>query len=348
MVSAVVTGIGHAFPHTSAQSDLWSGFFRDHYNDNAMARRMFSSVGVEFRHAVVDPLVEDASRWSTAERMDRYASESVPLAQQAVRSALSNAEVVAGDIGLLVVTSCTGYVTPGVDIAIAQDLGLDETAQRLVIGHMGCYAALPGLSTASDYVRLNQKPAVLVSVELPSLHVQAGSNDVEQMVSHALFGDAASAVVVQPDAIGMEVVETASVTDTSCADLMTWTVTDKGFRMTLSSRVPDVLAGHVNSMVDGLLTRNNLGHDDVAGWAAHPGGPRILDVIANELELKPDDLSESHAVLAAHGNCSSPTVLIVLDEIRKRRIVDAGQYVVALAFGPGLTLYATLFRSITA
>jgi predicted naringenin-chalcone synthase len=126
-------------------------------------------------------------------------------------------------------------------------------------------------------------------------------------------------------------------TDSSTADHMTWDVTDLGFRMGLSPRVPDVLAKHVGDVVDELLGKAGLRVEDVAGWAVHPGGPRILDVVRDELGLTEGQMGASRHVLAEHGNCSSATVLLVLDEL-----ADVDGPVVAMAFGPGLTLYAAL------
>jgi predicted naringenin-chalcone synthase len=118
---------------------------------------------------------------------------------------------------------------------------------------------------------------------------------------------------------------------------MTWDVTDLGFRMGLSPRVPDVLSRHVGDVVDELLTGAGLRIGDVAGWAVHPGGPRILDVVRDQLGLAEEQLATSRHVLAEHGNCSSATVLLVLEEL-----ADVDGPVVAMAFGPGLTLYAAL------
>jgi alkylresorcinol/alkylpyrone synthase len=139
------------------------------------------------------------------------------------------------------------------------------------------------------------------------------------------------------------VVDIAACTISDAASLMTWSITDNGFRMTLDRQVPDVLARHVGPAIDDLLTRNQLRRDDVQGWAVHPGGPRILDVVADRLGLTDDDLAGSRRVLAEHGNCSSATLLLVLEELR-RRPMPPGTPVVAMAFGPGLTLYACLLR----
>jgi hypothetical protein len=126
--------------------------------------------------------------------------------------------------------------------------------------------------------------------------------------------------------------------------LMRWDVTELGFRMGLSPQVPRVPARHVREVVEDLLAANRLGVEDVRGWAVHPGGPVILDVTEKHLGLSTADLAESRAVFAEHGNCSSSTVLLVLDLIRRRDDLHDGDAIVAMAFGPGLTLYATLLR----
>jgi alkylresorcinol/alkylpyrone synthase len=347
---AMVAGIGVAHPPSLSQDDLWEGYFSAHYAGVArgLAKRIFQHSGVDTRHAVINPLVEDPSRWPTGLRMERYLTEALPLGKDAVSEALGRAGVAASEVGMLVVCSCTGYVTPGLDILLARDLGLPPDARRVFVGHMGCYAALPGLGVAADYVALNARPAVLLCVELPSLHVQPPTADPQQVVAHALFSDAAAALVLVPDGAGagtpgLGVAEVTSLTDTTTADHMTWHVTDLGFRMGLSSRVPDVLARYVGPLVSGLLGRHELTLDGVPSWAVHPGGPRILDVVAEQLGLDTATMAPSRTGLAVHGNCSSPTVLLILDRLL-REATARGRPVVMMAFGPGLTLYAALLR----
>jgi predicted naringenin-chalcone synthase len=177
--------------------------------------------------------------------------------------------------------------------------------------------------------------------------VQPPTDDVQQMVAHALFADAAAAVVLTPDTAGLEVIDVAACTDAETSRLMTWDVTDLGFRMGLSPEVPDVLARHVRPVVESLLERNGLSLPAVTRWAVHPGGPRILDVVADRLQLDAEAVAVSADVLRDHGNCSSATVLLVLQETVRRTPLADGDTVVAMAFGPGLTLYAVLLRQAT-
>jgi len=189
-------------------------------------------------------------------------------------------------------------------------------------------ADISGWGTGARMVRYVQEALPL------GKQAVAGALDV----AHALFSDAAAAVVLEPGAArGRRLAGVVARTDASTADHMTWDVTDLGFRMGLSPRVPDVLSRHVGGVVEELLGGAGLRMEDVAGWAVHPGGPRILDVVRDELGLTEEQMATSRRVLAEHGNCSSATVLLVLEEM-----ADVAGPVVVMAFGPGLTLYAAL------
>lgn len=355
-MTAVLTGAAAALPPPMPQQGLWDGFFRDHYADARVAGKVWEHSGITTRRGVVDPTQEDISGWGTGDRMRRFVAEALPLGKEAVAGALAAAGLDAAEVGLFTVVSCTGYATPGLDILLARDLGMTDRTQRLHVGHMGCYAALPGLGAVSDFVTARSRPAVLLCLELTSLHVQPTTpsarsgrptaEDLQQMVAHALFSDAAAAVVVQPGgAGGLQVVDTVARTDVSTSDHMTWDVTDLGFKMGLSPRVPDVLGRHARPVVEELLGTHGLSVEDVAGWAVHPGGRRIVEVVGEVLDLPEEQLSPSYDVLRDVGNCSSATVLLVLERLRATRELAPGHHVVAMAFGPGLTLYATLLRA---
>jgi predicted naringenin-chalcone synthase len=342
---AGIAGYGTAFPATRTQREIWDGFFAEHYGHAKRARAVWLRCGVEQRHGVADPMREDVRGWSTEQRMERFLADAVPLGEEAIRACLADAGLETGDVDQLTVVTCTGYGTPGLDIRLAARLGLEAGVQRTHIGHMGCYAALPGLATVADAAVARRKVSILLCLELTSLHIQPPSDDPEQLVAHALFSDAAAAVAVVPDAGGFDVVDVIARTDVDEAPLMTWDVTDLGFRMGLSPRVPDVLERHVGALVDDLLHAHGHTRDEVAAWCVHPGGPRILDVVGDQLGLSRSELDTSRGVLRDHGNCSSATVLLVLERLAREVRPATGQPVVMLAFGPGLTLYGALLRA---
>jgi alkylresorcinol/alkylpyrone synthase len=353
-MTAVLTGRGTALPSVMPQDRLWEEFFAEHYGRDPIAEVIWQRSGVVTRHGVADPRTDDVSAWSTGQRMRRFLAEALPLGKEAVAGALADAGIAPDEVDQLTVVSCTGYATPGLDILLARDLDLPVSTQRLHVGHMGCYAALPALATAADAVTARGQTAVVACVELTSLHIQppppeGEEPDRQQVVAHALFSDAAAAVALRPAATGapgLEVLDLVARTDVGRSALMTWDVTDLGFRMGLSPEVPGVLGEHVAGAVDELCARNGITRDDVGAWAVHPGGPRIVDVVAERLGIDDDAVADSRAVLADHGNCSSATVLLILDRLLAGGGVEPGRHAIAMAFGPGLTLYAALLRGV--
>jgi alkylresorcinol/alkylpyrone synthase len=342
VVAAVLAGLGSAVPTEVSQHDAWEGFFAEHYRGSRLAERLWRHAGVETRHGVAIPWKEDVSAWGTGARMERFVEEALPLGREAIEACLADAELPASEVELLTVATCTGYATPGLDILLARDLGLAQDTQRLHVGHMGCYAALPALATLADAATARKKTGVLLCVELCSLHIAEEGREVEQMIAHALFSDAAAAIAVRPGDHGLQLIDVVSRTDVQHADLMTWNVTDHGFRMGLGANVPAVLERHAGPVVRSLLARHGLSPGRVAGWAIHPGGPKVLEAVAGPLGLGEDELEVSRSVLRDFGNCSSPTVLLVLQRLLERQPLRTGDPVVCLAFGPGLTLYAGL------
>ncbi len=339
---AAIAGFGSALPPPVEQAALWRDAFAERFASVPRAQAIWRAAGVSARGRVADPRTEDLSAWGTGARMRRFVEEATPLGKEAAGRCLQDAGIPPDGVDLFAVVSCTGYATPGLDVLLARDLGMRPDVERLHLGHMGCHAALPAISVAADAARARGRTALVLCVELPSLHVQPPSDDADQVVTHALFGDAAAACVVSPTLPGLEVVDSAARTAPEAAALMTWDVTDTGFRMGLAPEVPDALGPLLAPLVDELLGRNGLTTADVSRWAVHPGGPRILSVTERALGLPQDALATSRGVLRSCGNASSATVLLILERMLREDPPAAGEHVVALAFGPGLTLAATL------
>ncbi|MDX9975696.1 MAG: type III polyketide synthase [FCB group bacterium] len=301
--------------------------------------------GSEGRHVVFPkPADEQDLGPGIGYRMDLYERHSVRLAVAAAKEALEDAGVRRDAITHLITVSCSGFAAPGVDIAIIKQLGLASTVQRTHVGFMGCHGALNGLRVARGFAESDPNACVLLcAVEVCSLHYHYGWHP-ERVVANALFADGAAAVVGKAsngEAGGAwRIADTGSVLVPDSEDAMTWKVGDHGFAMTLSARVPELIASHLKGWIEGWLGRNGLGIGDVQSWAVHPGGPRILQSVAAALALPEGALDISKDTLKNYGNMSSPTVLFIL---RRMRQEDAPRPCVALGFGPGLMAEATLF-----
>jgi predicted naringenin-chalcone synthase len=231
-----------------------------------------------------------------------------------------------------------------VDIRLMKSLSLAPTVQRTHVGFMGCHGALNALRVACGFAGHEAGACVLLcAVELCSLHFHYGW-ELKRVVGNALFADGAAAVVGVPASEApsgaWQATATGSCLIPDSEDAMSWQIGDHGFEMSLSTSVPGLIHQHLNSWLQEWLGQQDLALRDVASWAVHPGGPRILSAVEEALGLPRAATAVSREVLAAHGNMSSPTVLFILERLRQRQ---APRPCVALGFGPGLVAEAVLF-----
>jgi len=279
---------------------------------------------------------------TTGQRMAWYEAEAPPLAEAAARRALEDASTPVDAITHLVTVSCTGFFSPGLDAALIDALGIPRTVQRTHVGFMGCHGALNGLRVAASQAGEAEARILLCAVELCSLHFAYGW-DSEMIVANTLFADGAAAVVGVAARNGTTRRWTVRAQGTflmpKSGDAMSWRIGDHGFRMTLSAEVPELIRTNLGGWLKGWLKHQGLRVDEVGSWAVHPGGPRILEAVEQALTLEKGILDVSRDVLRCHGNMSSPTVLFVLERLRK---AGAELPCVALAFGPGLVVEAIL------
>jgi len=320
--------------------------------------RIIAGSGVEGRHGIAP--IEQILRAGTEERMRLYQQHAPNLAEQAARAAMASAGVAPWEISDLIIVSCTGFFAPGVDVALVDQLHLPRTVRRNTVGFMGCFGAITGLraaigacaaAPASD----SPATALVVCVELCSLHVRDSIDD-DNLVASALFGDGAAAAVVRQfrgdedhdigapnlperNAPGMIEVGASLLSSGGRVD-MTWRITDAGFAMTIDPSVPRA----IESLAPAALAAAGIDDPADMDWIVHPGGPRILDAVESALSLPDGALDPSRSILRTHGNMSSATVLFVLEAM-----LHAGPLrpqAAILAFGPGLTIEVMPIRRI--
>ncbi|RDC59457.1 Naringenin-chalcone synthase [Alteripontixanthobacter maritimus] len=336
-MTARITSIATAVPDIDFEQDYrgWAIRRLGEKREAKLYERMAARSGIEHRWSVLSE--EDAKldrgdgfysadAPSTARRMTIYAEQAPKLALAAIAKLPE-----LGEVTHIVVASCTGFVAPGIDQIIARRLGLSDAVERVLIGFMGCYAAVTALRTARHIVRSEPDARVLVvTVELSTLHHQ-GHVDIEPLLAGAQFGDGAAAAIVAASGEGLTLGEGISAALEESDELITWQIGDTGFHMHLSGEVPGRIAA---ALARPDITKRVTGGRQVAAHAVHAGGRSILDAVQNGLGLDPKALDHSRAVLREFGNMSSSTLMFVLE----RTLRDRPESGVALAFGPGLAM----------
>ncbi len=327
-----------------------------HPTHRALFRRMASRSQIQHRWSALKPPgagaddgIVDADGFyqrgafpSTAARMRRYEADAPALAFKALERL--GLDEMAGEVTHLILTTCTGFSAPGLDIEIVERFGLAPSVERTSIGFMGCYAAVNALKLARHIVRSEPKAKVLlVSLELCSLHLQE-TEELEQSLTFMIFGDGCAAALVSAEPEGLLLDGFHVELDLAAREQITWKVRDLGFDMVLSGQVPAAVGRAVRQGRERIL--GGLEAHEIDLWAVHPGGRSVLDAVEEGLALPQGALAPSREVLAAFGNMSSATVLFVLETIM--RGPTRGLRGCGMAFGPGLSAETFTFSGAAA
>jgi predicted naringenin-chalcone synthase len=220
-----------------------------------------------------------------------------------------------------------------------------------MVGFMGCHAALSATRMADAICRADADAVVLaVCVELCTLHFQRGV-DVRNIVANSLFSDGAAAMLFArkgwpgaPPAFEIAGCKMGLVHATT--ESMTWTIGDTGFQMVVDETIPLALREVAPGFVAQLLAAHDVRRSEIEFWAIHPGGRRILEAVETSLAIPPEAMRPSFVTLGAHGNMSSPTVVFVLERLRRQSPPVRGRMGLALAFGPGVTVEGAVLRAL--
>jgi len=360
-MSAFIHSIAATVPPFAASQQQIADFMAEHLNLKEKKRHklnvLYRASGIQQRYSVL----EDFSRSlngrgffrqkafpSAKPRMELYQKHAIGLAAEAGQGALQTGDTSPGEVTHLITVSCTGMYAPGLDIELIQQLGLPTETKRTSINFMGCYASFNALKVASSIVTADTNAKVLiVCVELCSIHLQNRTDD-DSLLSNAIFGDGAAAVVVKGIRKDncLELIRFHSDLALEGKQEMGWFIGDHGFEMKLSTKVPDVIENGIRKLTRRLLENTNPDSEEISYFAIHPGGKKILEVIEKQLGISKSQTTQAHEVLRQYGNMSSPTVLFVLKKIFDRLTPsDSNKHVLSFAFGPGLTLESALLKT---
>ncbi|MFD3520172.1 type III polyketide synthase [Streptomyces sp. NPDC058653] len=377
---AAVHGVLAPYRHTQAEiTDMVARTCLPSGTDRQVLDRLHGSARVRTRHMSL-PLDDYVKIDGFGAANDTFIELAGDLGAEAVRGALGTAGLRPEDVDLLIFTSVTGVAAPSVDARLVGRLGLRPDVKRVPMFGLGCVAGAAGVARLHDYLRgWPEQVAVLLSVELCSLTFQRDDASLANMVATGLFGDGAGALVAVGDGFpgpraasgaagqsaagssvggasvagpsvaaastaGPSVVATRSRMYPDTGHVMGWSVTGSGFRVVLDSSVPEVVRRFLPDDVRAFLAEHGLTPADITGWVCHPGGPKVLEAVAEALELSEGALDVTWRSLAEVGNLSSSSVLHVLRDTLAGRPPEPGSHGLMMAMGPGFCCELVLLR----
>lgn len=351
-----IISIGTAVPENKHKQSEILGFMERVYALNEEDKRklkfLYRQGGIDTRYSVIPDYSLPANEWSfypptenlepfprLEKRMQWYNQYASSLSLKAVQNCFNKIEH--ETITHLITVSCTGMSAPGLDLELLELLNLPDTTCRSSVNFMGCYAAIHALKMADAFCKADKSANVLiVCTELCTLHFQK-EHTIDNMTSSMLFADGAAAVLVtgNDDTAGLKIEHFYSKVSLQGKNEMAWELSSRGFLMTLSSYVADMIEEDFNSLVEeALQATSKFGKDTITHWCIHPGGKKILEAVHKSLRFTNGQLEDCYNILKDYGNMSSPTVLFVLEKIMAGLKKDKTNNIFGAAFGPGLTM----------
>ena len=301
--------------------------------------------GIEARRLAVNSLDEvfciDPDTLS-----QRFGLHAPALAAEAGQRALAQAGLDACDIDAVVISTCTGYLCPGLSGHVIERLGLRPDVQAFDLVGQGCAAALPNMQLARALLASGASRHVLsVCVEVSSAAMYL-DNDPGVLISACLFGDGAGAAVLSREPAGagrrIEWKDSASLIEPGHRDALKFEQRAGMLRNILTREVPALAATHAGRILQTVLARQGLRQDEISAWILHAGGRDVLQALEREWQLAPGDLRYSAAMLREYGNLSSAFVYFVL----QAALADeaAGGWWWLSSFGAGFSCHGALLE----
>nr|AML22845.1 chalcone synthase [Triticum aestivum]AML22846.1 chalcone synthase [Triticum aestivum] len=251
---------------------------------------------------------------------------------------------------------------PGADYHLIKMLGLNPSVRRVMLYLQGCFAGATAIRVAKDIAENNHGARVLiVCSEITAATFRGPSatgSHLDNLVSQALFGDGAAAMVVGADPKEpmekpiFQLVSTSQTILPESDGLIEVNLLEVGLTIHIDKDVPRIISKNIEHALTNAFAPLSIDDWNSIFWVAHPGGPAILDMIEAKVNLNKKRMSASRHVLSEYGNIAGATVLFILDEMRKRSAEEnhatTGEgmdWGVLFGFGPGITLETVVIRS---
>src|SRR5262247_3071155 len=306
-------------------------------------------------NADLEQMVETSDDWITTRTGIKQRRKAAPdeytslFAVRAAREAIERARVDASDIDLLLcATVSPDQILPSTGCLIQAELGTNNAAAMDIVA--ACSGFLYGVSLAESMIRTGQiRYALVIGAEVLTQYV-----DYTDRQTCVLFGDGAGAAVMGPVEGGRGILASKIKSDGRYEEQLyspgggtrkkptaeTLAAGDHYFKM----RGNELFKVAVRSMADvsrDLLEKAGMSSDDIDLFIPHQANQRITEAVADRLNV---DSSRVYSNIAVHGNTSSASIPIALDECVDAGRVKDGDLVLMASFGGGVTWGAVLMR----
>lgn len=330
----------------------------------------FTNVKIDGRYFAfpIDSMFEKTSFGKLANQSIGYCLD---LAEKTINNLLEKNQLAPTEVDQIVTVTLTPFGAPSIDANLMNRIPFSRHLKRMPLTGLGCMGGAASLARAADYLQGHPKDLVIVlaveicsylwqgsiQADLVELSKNLKTNPklygdlISQIVTAALFADGCGTVLLA----GREhplaqrpglpsIIDSRGVLIHNTKELMGLDFTEDGFRNILRPDVAENASMALRYALGSLLADHNLSKDDISWWIVHPGGPKVIQAVQDEFQLKDEQLALGRKIFARVGNVSSATVIFMLEDVLKQEPPPPGSYGVLVAMGPGFSQEALLLQ----
>ena len=346
-----IAAVASALPEHRYHQSLITAALKHHWQDRLekpdLLDRFHSRAGVQYRHLAL-PLERYPEFETWGQTNSAWLEVAEALGARALDAACRRAGLARSELDALYVVSITGVASPSLDARLINRMKLRSDIKRTPIFGLGCVGGAVGVTRAADHTRAYpRQAAAILAVEVCSLTLRHDDLSSANLIASGLFADGAAAAIVtgsERAQEGPEILATHSVFYPDSEEIMGWKISERGFEIVLSAKLPELIRERLTEDVDSFLAAQGLTRDDVGSWVIHTGGPKVLEAIQDALGISNRHLEVSWNCLRRCGNLSSASILLVLENVMLDRRPAPGTLGLLLALGPGFCSELLLVR----
>ena len=323
-----IRGLNSSFPANKYSQEEIISFSKNIFPKNNSFKRMlkvYENSGVNHRY-LVSQLEWYKTKHGWKETNYLFKKNAIDLLKSSIIKTLNDTKIPTQKIGAIIVVNTTGISTPSLDAEIINLFDFRNEIKRVPLFGFGCAGGVLGLNRASEIFKSIKQPILVCNVELCSLTFRPHVFSKENIVSTALFGDAASSYLIDKEG-DCEVEDTKDFTWKNSLDLMGWGIEDDGLAVIFDKNIPEFVTNNFRKIVNSFCDKN------YTGLILHPGGKKIINAY-KKIFNNNKSIRISEQILSEYGNVSSVSVLLVLERAIKKKLY--GKYIMG-ALGPGFS-----------
>ncbi len=338
-----IHSVAHQTPETFidqiAVEKLAEELFKNSSLDLDKYRPIFQNTEIDQR-PILMPIEYYSKDKTFKEKNDLFFEKALELSEKSIRKCLEQEKISPEEIGVFILVTSSGFVTPTLDATLIDKLQLSTDALRLPLTGLGCCGGAYSLARAMEYSKIFPNKKILITtVETCTLTFRPSDKRTANLVALSLFSDGASSMVVSsiPKKNSIQVLNSKSRKWRNSLDVMGWEVANDGLQVIFDKSIPALILKYFKEFYEEFLNENGLNHKEMKHFLYHPGGMKVLKAFARCLEIELEQLKYSHKILKNFGNLSSPTIFFVIEEFLKQKEFKLGEIGTMTAMGPGFS-----------